>query len=303
MVLTVTSARRLGKVVAQREVKRPLLWEGKKFDLRLYVLVTSHQPLRLFLYKEGFARLAPANYTTDASSASETKVHITNRSQHKKETGHCARPLAQLRQALFPSDKKWQELWRRIRELLQRAFVAVLLQEPKILPPDHFCDKPYGADVIIDEDLEPHLLEVNRAPAVDAGIGCPEIRRIHEPLVRDTLESLVQAHAASLVAPAQAEERRLRSLSKVLLQHPQLQGLTESILLNVLPAILAEKDILLRLQSRSVGGWDVLFPRPDWEDLKPILRSSTMAGQGSFATKVAAILFEEASRSKNRAEL
>lgn len=39
------------QVIAQRYVKRPLLLDGYKWDLRLYVLVTSFQPLEAFIYK------------------------------------------------------------------------------------------------------------------------------------------------------------------------------------------------------------------------------------------------------------
>lgn len=45
-------------VVLQKYLKDPMLLKGYKFDMRIYVLVTSFNPLEAFLYKEGFARLA-----------------------------------------------------------------------------------------------------------------------------------------------------------------------------------------------------------------------------------------------------
>ena len=48
--------------IVQRYVHNPLLIGHKKFDLRIYVLVTSHNNLTIYLYRSGFARFTHCRY-------------------------------------------------------------------------------------------------------------------------------------------------------------------------------------------------------------------------------------------------
>jgi tubulin polyglutamylase TTLL9 len=49
---------------------------GKKFDIRLYMLVTSYSPLVAWLYRDGFCRFSNQRYTND--DIGNLHTHLTN---------------------------------------------------------------------------------------------------------------------------------------------------------------------------------------------------------------------------------
>lgn len=64
--------------VVSRYIDSPLLIGGKKFDLRLYVLVLSFKPLKCYISDLGFARFCNAKYEDAAADLDNRFVHLTN---------------------------------------------------------------------------------------------------------------------------------------------------------------------------------------------------------------------------------
>lgn len=65
--------------VVSHYIDNPLLVGGKKFDLRLYALVTSFKPLKVYLSDLGFARFCNVKYDTEGDNDLDNKyMHLTN---------------------------------------------------------------------------------------------------------------------------------------------------------------------------------------------------------------------------------
>ena len=64
--------------IVQKYINNPLLVGGKKFDLRIYVLVTSYQPLTVYLYRSGFGRFTHHRYSNKVDEIQNTYMHLTN---------------------------------------------------------------------------------------------------------------------------------------------------------------------------------------------------------------------------------
>jgi hypothetical protein len=102
--------------VVQEYLNDPYLLDGLKFDLRVYVLVTSADPLRIYIHKEGLVRFATENYekielTTDGKpNMQNVFVHLTNYALNKE-----SETFRQAQDVTDQTSHKWTltSLWKR----------------------------------------------------------------------------------------------------------------------------------------------------------------------------------------------
>ena len=172
--------------VVQRYLHRPHLLEGYKYDLRLYVLLTSLAPLRAFLFKEGLVRLCTLKFSSDPSSLGAARMHLTNYAINKGSEdyvqpgseadggrGAQKRLVSSLMQTLEADGRDTRELWDEIGQLCIKTLISVqphlqhTYERCRGIGEDagSGCFELLGFDVLLDHRLRPYLLEVNHSPS------------------------------------------------------------------------------------------------------------------------------------------
>lgn len=170
------------KCVAQRYIMRPFLIDGLKFDLRLYVLMTGCDPLRIFLHQEGLVRFATEEYKDPRNSLDELFVHLTNYAVNKTNPkfqiepnenflGH-KRRFTWLLSYLDSKGYNVSALWREISSIIIKTIISGVPLISHTYKSIHsndvtnsMCFEILGFDIILDSDLKPWLLEVNHTPS------------------------------------------------------------------------------------------------------------------------------------------
>jgi tubulin polyglutamylase TTLL9 len=155
--------------VVQRYIDNPYLIGGRKFDIRVYVLVTSYVPLKAWLYRSGFARFSNTRFSLD--SITDTFVHLTNVAIQKNAPDYdpekgCKWSLQELR--MYLTAKHGQEAIQQLFQQFDDIFIKSLQSVQKIMINDKHCLELYGFDLMIDNNMKPWIIEVNASPSLTA---------------------------------------------------------------------------------------------------------------------------------------
>ncbi|XP_049776569.1 tubulin polyglutamylase TTLL5 isoform X1 [Schistocerca cancellata] len=188
-------------VVVAKYIDNPLLVDGHKCDLRLYVVVTSYDPLLVYLYEEGLVRFATVKYDSGGKHLWNPCMHLCNYSINKyhsdyvksddpeaEDVGH-KWTLSALLRHLRAAGTDTALLMSRIEEVIVKSILAsappIVAACRMFVPHTHNCFELYGFDILVDSELKPWLLEVNLSPSL--GCDSPLDVRVKSAMLVDLL--------------------------------------------------------------------------------------------------------------------
>ncbi|XP_060930143.1 tubulin polyglutamylase TTLL11 [Limanda limanda] len=209
--------------VVQEYIQRPLLIDKLKFDIRLYVLIKSLEPLEIYIAKEGLTRFCTEPYQEPSQkNLSHVFMHLTNYSLNvhsgnfvhsdSQSTGS-KRTLSSVLYRLAAKGVEIKKVWSDIIALVIKTIIAVVPElrvyhQADIPPgkPGPTCFQILGFDILLMKNLKPILLEVNSSPSmriehekeVSSGVfefvPSPVDEEVKVGVIRDTLRLMDPGH-------------------------------------------------------------------------------------------------------------
>nr|XP_048273512.1 inactive polyglycylase TTLL10 isoform X4 [Myodes glareolus] len=196
--------------VVQRYIQNPLLLDGKKFDVRSYLLIACTMPYMVF-FGHGYARLTLRLYDPHSSDLSG---HLTNQFMQKKSPlymllkegtvwsmEHLNRYINdKFRKTKgLPRDWVFTTFTKRMQQIMAHCFLAV---KSKLECKLGYFDL-IGCDFLIDENFkvlswedEVWLLEMNSNPALHT--NCEVLKEVIPGVVMETLDLAIETCQKSL---------------------------------------------------------------------------------------------------------
>ena len=186
------SRSRSRQFVAQELIEDPVLYGGKKFDLRIYILVTCFNPLRFKVYHEGVVRIAAREFNqtllTDGLRA------LTGCSYRKRRGVRIENiPISELLEYLRGKGYKVGDFWDQVDVLVKKAFMC-LTNYPGLFHVSDLSRRFYlgGIDVLMvnrGDSFELLFLETNYVPQLNAwgAVVNRHLQSVHRQWSKDLL--------------------------------------------------------------------------------------------------------------------
>jgi hypothetical protein len=184
----ISSNYRSNMIIVQKYIENPLLYFGRKFDIRIWALLT--QDLKIYVFQEGHLKCCSINYNLNSD---DTFCHITNYSFQKYnsnfgkyESGNEA-SFDDLQKNIEINYKKninfKNEIFPKIISIIQFVFESV---KYKINPLERkYSFEIFGFDFMLDIDFVPFLIEVNTNPGLEE--SSPLIKMLVPRMIDDAL--------------------------------------------------------------------------------------------------------------------
>jgi len=161
-------------LVIQKYIESPLLIQQRKFDIRVWVLVT--QEMNCYFFKEGYLRTSSKKFILDPNNSDNKFVHLTNNAIQmngneygKYEDGNqmSFKEFQAYINSCF-SNKKInieRDIVSQIKNIIRKSYLSV---RDKINPENRKCSfEIFGYDFMIDTEFIAWLIEINSNPCLE----------------------------------------------------------------------------------------------------------------------------------------
>ena len=168
------------KIILQKYIEKPLLYNGRKFDTRFWILLTHK--MEIYLFKEGHLKATSFNFSLENT---DLYVHLTNYSVQKYsdkfeiyEDGNEI-SFSELEKSLNIDLRK--EVMPKIKNIILISLRSV----NKLINQYHRekCFEIFGYDFMFDFELNPFLIEINTNPGLE--ISSPLIEKLIPRMIDD----------------------------------------------------------------------------------------------------------------------
>lgn len=291
------------KSVAQHYIHRPLLLDGFKVTFRIYVLISSYAPLRAYIYPNGLGRICSQRYTEEMASFDNLFAHLTNYDINKhnindflenKGEGMQAEGLTTdglrtdfltvmnyLKRQGYDTDALWHKMTETTALTLLATDAKVSSISASAVKYRSTTFEILGFDFLIDQDMNPWILEVNHAPNLEP----------HTPLETDLKRGMIR-DALQLVDISRKEVPSTHELSHALseaiekmnaaginidsqLKYVDSKGNDCVFPLSTLNKVEIWTMIEAEKEANRTGEWQTVFPTPDAETRFTLTDSTT----------------------------
>ncbi|CAL8306416.1 unnamed protein product [Gadus morhua 'NCC'] len=189
--------------IAQRYVNNPLLLEGRKFDVRSYLLIACTDPYIVF-FRHGYARLTCDPYDPRSNNLT---AHLTNQYMQKKNPMYSVLKedtvwsMEKLNDYVndtysvakgLPRDWITGDFTSSMKQIMFQCFLAVKSKLDRKLGLFDLL----GCDFLIDEEFKVWLLEMNCNPALTT--NCGVLQDVVPSMLGETLDITLEIFSKRL---------------------------------------------------------------------------------------------------------